>query len=71
MPTKDWGVNMEGALVATISGFAICWGYGMVTEPDENSTKTLKRAQGGAMLMMGLYLWAPTWLRNFWRYNGH
>jgi hypothetical protein len=59
-------ITVEGILAAAVSGFATCLGYVMIMEPDSSTEKLVKRAAGGAVFVVGLYLWAPTWLRGIW-----
>eukprot|EP00584_Thalassiosira_punctigera_P007204 CAMPEP_0172535166 /NCGR_PEP_ID=MMETSP1067-20121228/7291_1 /TAXON_ID=265564 ORGANISM="Thalassiosira punctigera, Strain Tpunct2005C2" /NCGR_SAMPLE_ID=MMETSP1067 /ASSEMBLY_ACC=CAM_ASM_000444 /LENGTH=69 /DNA_ID=CAMNT_0013320071 /DNA_START=123 /DNA_END=329 /DNA_ORIENTATION=+ len=59
-------INLGGALTAALSGSIVCLGYGLVVEPEAPKEKLIKRAQGGGLLVMGLYLWAPIWLRQLW-----
>jgi len=67
------GFSIEGAVMAFASGFSIVFGYGMIKEPTEPEetpqAKILTRAKGGAMLMLGMYFWAPCIFRRFWAFD--
>ena len=66
---QTFGLSFVGAAAAALAGAMMGAGYGLLQEQDattKNNQMVMRRAQGGALLVMGLYLWAPSWLRKSW-----
>lgn len=63
---NDYGITLEGFLIATVTGMCLGSGYSLVKDPSSSKEIILKRAQGGGLFVLGLYLWAPTSLRMLW-----
>ena len=66
---ETFGLSVVGVMVAALAGFSMGAGYGLLYEDQQQSTNNqviVRRATGGALLVMGMYLWAPTFVREFW-----
>jgi hypothetical protein len=65
-PTKgnSYFVSLFGAVVAATSGSCLGWGHSLLF--DESYEKATKKAAGGGLLVLGMYLFAPTFLRHLW-----
>ena len=61
-----YGLSIVGVLVAGLAGGSMGAGYGMLKDPNATNDMIVRRATGGALLVTGLYLWAPSFLREFW-----
>lgn len=66
MPPNTFGMTIVGTLMSALAGMTLGAGYGLLTDPSISTEMVTRRASGGALFVMGLYLWAPTFLREFW-----
>ena len=66
MSYRVFAFSLTGALIAGLSGMTMGAGYGLLKDPPLSNEMVKRRATGGALLVMGLYLWAPSFLREFW-----
>ena len=66
MCQRSFGITLTGALVAGVAGLTMGAGYGLLKDPSISTEMVQRRATGGALFVMGLYLWSPTFLHEFW-----
>jgi hypothetical protein len=59
-------VSLSGALMAALSGAVLGGGRSLMYDDEASSSKTARKACGGALLVVGLYLFAPAGLRREW-----
>ena len=62
--------SVVGALWSISAGATLGAGYTILMDSDFDDKKAVKkvawRACGGGLLVFGMYLWAPCWLRQTW-----
>ena len=63
-PTPGSGVTAEGAVIALATGAVICCGYSLIH--DKDLRRSVKMTAGGALCVMGAFLFAPAGLRKMW-----
>lgn len=66
----NYFLSVEGFLFAAISGAFIGAGYGLLQDTNNNGellhSSLQRRTLGGSLLVSGLYLFSPSFLRGLW-----
>jgi hypothetical protein len=72
MSSSSFGaISVAGILSAAIAGCSMGLGYALLNHPSESNEQMYKRTIGGGVFVFGMYLFSPTFLREFWFASVH
>lgn len=66
MNDNRFGLSVAGTITAAVTGMFLGAGYVLLHNDKASMEIVRRRTMGGALLITGLYLWAPAWMRRGW-----